>query len=494
MAVAALSGWTTEQRNVVVAAYLGWTLDAFDFFLLVFVFPDIAKEFGTTVAGVAVASALTLAMRPLGAFLFGRLADRFGRRRALMADVLAYSLLGFISAFSPNLSVLLLLRALFGIAMGGEWGVGSSLTMETIPPKARGLVSGILQSGYPSGFLLASIAYYLLYDHVGWRGMLMAAVVPALLVFFIRWRVKESPAWSEGRTKRPAANPLPYARLAAYAVVLAAAFRFYPQMPVLTVACVAAVLGFTLWSALRDPALWIEAFAALAMLAIDYFTFAGGVIPLYMCAIYNVASILAGAFLKTHWRMGIFAVLLMTAFNSFSHGTQDLYPTFLRVQHGFGPLLVSTLTVVANIGAICGSLTFGILSERTGRRRAIVTAALLSLPVVPLWSMSEAPLWLGIGAFLMQFCVQSAWGIIPVHLNELSPARVRGTFPGFTYQLGNLLSSTLAPVQASLAESRGDNYTLALAVVAIAAATAVAVLAGFGREQKGVVLAAAPSE
>jgi len=189
---------------------------------------------------------------------------------------------------------------------------------------------------------------------------------------------------------------------------------------------------------------------------------------------------------KNHWRLAIYMIFLMTAFNFFSHGTQDLYPTFLQVQHGLGPAVVGPIAVIANLGAICGSLAFGSLSERIGRRRSIVTGALCSLPIIPLWILAPSPLWLAVGAFLMQFAVQSAWGIVPVHLNELSPPEARGTFPGFTYQLGNLLASANATIQAGLAESHGNNYGMALALIAGCAALAISLLAGFGVERKGV--------
>jgi MFS transporter, SHS family, lactate transporter len=403
MKIAALSGWTKDQRNVVVASFLGWTLDAFDFFLLVFVLKDIAHDFGTEITDVTFALLLTLAMRPIGAFLFGRAADRWGRRPTLMVDVLLYSAIELATAFSPSLAVLLVLRALYGIAMGGEWGVGASLTMETIPPQARGFVSGLLQSGYPAGYFIASIVYALLFPLIGWRGMFVIGVLPALLVLFIRRNVPESPSWDRATGRR------------------------------------------------------------------------GGTI----------------AVLRAHWRLGIYAVLLMTAFNFFSHGTQDLYPTFLQLQHHLSPQAVGIIAAIYNAGAILGGIFCGTLSERIGRRRMIVIAALLSLPVLPLWAFSSSVVALAAGAFLMQVMVQGAWGVIPVHLNELSPADARATFPGFCYQLGNLLASVNATLQASLAVSFGGNYGLALAAVAGSVAVIIAVLTAFGVEAKGVSFAAA---
>jgi MFS transporter, SHS family, lactate transporter len=399
MAIAALSGWTSEQKHVVAASFLGWSLDAFDFFLLVFVLKDIAAEFHTDIPTVSYAILLTLAMRPIGAFIFGRAADRWGRRPTLMVDIMLYSVLEFASGFAPNLTVLIVLRALYGIAMGGEWGVGASLTMETIPPHARGFVSGLLQSGYPAGYFMASIVYGVLFPYIGWRGMFMVGVIPALLVLYIRRTVPESPTWSKQ----------------------AAAER-----------------GSTL------------------------------------------------AVLKSHWRLAVYAVVLMTAFNFFSHGTQDIYPTFLQEQHKLTPHVVSVIAVVYNIGAICGGILFGSLSERFGRRRCIIIAALLSLPAIPLWAFAASPVVLAIGAFLIQFTVQGAWGIVPVHLNELSPDTARGTFPGFVYQLGNLLASVNATLQATLAAHFGGNYGLALAIVAGTVAIIIAALTAAGTEAKGV--------
>ena len=401
MRIAALSGWTNQQRSVVIASFLGWTLDAFDFFLLVFVLKDIAREFDTDIKEVTVAILLTLAMRPVGAYLFGRAADHWGRRPALIVNVLLYSILEFLSAFSPTLTVLLILRALYGIAMGGEWGVGASLTMESIPPHARGFVSGLLQSGYPTGYLLASIVYGLLFPIIGWRGMFMVGVLPALLVLYIRRNVPESPSWRRSTES-------------------------------------------------------------------------------------NTVSIL-----RAHWRLGLYAVVLMTAFNFLSHGTQDLYPTFLEVQHEFSPQAVGAIAVIYNLGAILGGILCGSLSELMGRRRTIILASLLCLPVLPLWAFSSSAATLALGAFLMQFMVQGAWGVIPVHLNELSPDQARGTFPGFVYQLGNLLASANATIQAALAVYFGNNYGLALALVAGTMAIAICIMTSLGIEAKGVAFGTA---
>jgi SHS family lactate transporter-like MFS transporter len=403
MAFDSLRGWSSAQKHVVAASYLGWTLDAFDFFLLVFVIKDVAGEFGTAVSDIALAVTLTLALRPVGAFVFGRLADGFGRRPILMLDVALYSVLGFATAFAPNLTAFLVIRALFGVAMGGEWGIGASLTMETVKPEARGFVSGLLQSGYPSGYLIASVAYGLLYAHIGWRGMFMIGILPAVLILYIRRNVPESPGWDRERASA--------------------------------------------------------------------------------ATIVNV--------LARHWQLALYAILLMTAFNFFSHGTQDLYPTFLQKQHHFDHTTVSTIAVLYNVGAILGGLSFGALSQSLGRRRTMIVAALLALPAIWLWAYSETATLLAVGAFLVQFFVQGAWGVVPAHLNELSPAEARGTFPGTVYQLGNFIASSNAVLQARIAENHNNNYSLALAGVAVTAALAVALLAWLGREARDIDMAKA---
>ncbi len=400
---------TGEQKRTILAAYLGWTLDAFDFFVLTFVIKDIAKEFGVEVSAVAYALFLTLAMRFVGAFIFGRIGDRWGRKPALMLDILAYSIIGALAAFSPNLVVFLVLRTLFGVAMGGEWGLGSSLAMESIPPQARGIVSGVLQCGYPSGFLLAAIAYGLLYGRTfgdytfGWRAMFLLSVLPAFVVLFIRAAVPESPAFEASRAH-------------------------------------------------EKPHLW--------------------------------------ATITEHKGLVIYMVVLMMCFNLFSHGTQDLYPTFLQKQLKFDPGTVSWITIVANLGAIAGGLTFGHLSERIGRVNAITLAAVIALPALPLWAFSTTPALLALGAFVMQIAVQGAWGVVPAHLNELSPSAARATIPAFVYQAGNFLASYNAPFQARIAESNGGNYAYALALVAGVVAAAMIVVIRFSPERRGERLTA----
>jgi MFS transporter, SHS family, lactate transporter len=392
--------WTRSQRNVVIAAYLGWTLDAFDFFLMVFMFKDISAELHASAQVVSTAVLLTLAMRPVGALLFGRLADRFGRKPALMWNIVAYSLLEMTSGFAPSMSALLVVRALFGIAMGGEWGIGSALTMESIPASARGAVSGLLQVGYPSGYLLASLAVYLFYDRLGWRYMFILGVLPAVLVFFIRRAIDESPAW-----------------------------RLQQAAP-------------------RVSALGV---------------------------------------LQRHWGLAVYTIVLMTAFNFFSHGSQDAYPSyFLKGQHHFDTHVASLITIVFNVGAICGGLLFGSLSQRIGRRRAIAAAALIALPVLPFFAFGTSPVVLAAGAFLMQVSVQGAWGIIPAHLNELSPAEIRATFPGVVYQLGNLLAAINLNLQVAIAEAHGENFGLALAWVVGTMAVVITLMVVFGPEQRGV--------
>jgi SHS family lactate transporter-like MFS transporter len=404
-----LRALSRPQRSAFIASLLGWSLDAFDFFLFTLVQDDIAKGFGVKVSAVSLAIVLTLAARPVGALIFGRLADRYGRRPILMINIGLYSMLAAASALSPSLVVLLVMRTLFGVAMGGVWGIGASLALETIPPQSRGVVSGILQEGYPLGYFLAALAF-LASPWLGWRGMLALGIAPALLILYVRARVDESPAWQASRA-----------------------------------------------DAVSAPKIGL--FQAM----------------------------------KGYWPRFAYAVVLMTFFNFFSHGTQDLYPLFLKVQHKFGPPLVTTLTVCLNLGAIVGGIFFGWLSERIGRRRAIVLAALFALPMIPLWAYSSTPLLLGLGAFLVQVAVQGAFGVVPTHLNELSPPAARGTFPGFAYQLGNLFAAVNAYLQTRIAEAHHNDYGLALASVCGVVAVGLALVTWFGPEAKGAVFGADPA-
>ena len=394
-----------DQRNTFVACFLGWSLDAFDFFLLTFVLAPVAQDFNTSIAKISYALTLTLAMRPVGAFIFGVLGDRFGRRIPLMIDIVFYSFMELLTAFAPNYATLLVFRALYGIGMGGEWGLGASLAMESLPAEARGLFSGILQQGYMFGYLFAALVCGAVFPFFGWRALFIVGAVPALLVIYIRARVPESPVWLRQRSRA----------------------NFWP----------------------------------------------------------NLAAIL-----KQHWLLFIYVILLMTAFNAMSHGTQDQYQTFLGEQRGLSVRERSTIGIIYAIGAICGGVIVGHLSQRFGRRRLIIIASVCGILLIPLWVFSPGLLLLVAGGFAMQFMVQGAWGIVPVHLNELSPADVRGTFPGFAYQLGNLLAANTAVVEAKLAQHFRDatgrpNYAKALALFAFVIFLAVIILTAIGREERG---------
>jgi SHS family lactate transporter-like MFS transporter len=395
---------TRPQRHTFLAAFLGWMLDSLDFFLLIFCVKAIAVDFHTQPSAVLGAVFLTQAFRPVGAVVFGMLADRYGRRPVLMTNILSFSVIELACAFAPSLTVLMVLRALFGLAMGGEWGVGAALAFETLPSQGRGTFSGILQEGYAMGSILASAAFALIFHWIGWRGLFILGASPALLVFYVQARVEESPVWLEG-----ARNRAERARIG------------HPALP------------SNLW-----------------------------------------------AFLPTF----LFLVLLMTAFMSFSHGTQDVYPTFLGTQAKLSPATVGLIGVLYGIGSIAGGFVFGSLSEKWGRKRAIVTAALLSIPVIPLYAYGHSALTLGIGAVLMQFMVQGAWGVVPAYLTELSPAPVRATAPGLAYQLGGLITSWNGKAQALAAERTGS-YPAVLAITVVVVALSLAGLALLGREAKG---------
>ncbi|HET6181657.1 MAG TPA: MFS transporter [Candidatus Sulfotelmatobacter sp.] len=395
---------TPVQQNTFVACFLGWALDAFDFFILIFCVSALATEFQTKVSAITEAIFLTLAMRPVGAFLFGMMADKFGRRPTLMVDIIAYSVFELASAFAPSLKVFLIMRAFFGIAMGGEWGVGAALAFETLPAEGRGFFSGLLQEGYVVGYLMAALVYGALFPLVGWRGMFVIGALPAFLVIYIRTKVEESPAWLQGRASRKAESSL-------------------------------------------------------------------------------------GRDVRTHVGIFLFLVVLMFAFNLFSHGTQDLYPTFLQKNLLFEPKTVSFIAIVYSVGALLGGIFFGTWSERIGRRRAIVIAAMLTIPVIPLWAYSRTVPMLALGGFLMQFMVQGAWGVIPAHLNELSPPAVRGTLPGFAYQVGNLLASRSSVIQAKLAEGRfAGIYPPVFAWTVVLVASLVTIVTLGGRERRGADL------
>ncbi len=392
------------QRNTFIACFLGWTLDALDFFLLTFVFDPVAHDFDRTIPQVTFAITITLMMRPLGAFIFGWLGDRFGRRIPLMIDIVFYSVVELLTAFAPNFGTFLLLRALFGIGMGGEWGLGASLAMESLPTPARGLFSGILQQGYAFGYLLAALVYWIVFPIFGWRGLFVAGALPALLVIYIRAHVPESPVWERNR---------------------------------------AAAKGF-------DPR----------------------------------------RFAREHGALLIYAALLMTAFNYMSHGTQDLYATYLEKQRGFDPDQTSKIAIVYAVGMICGGTIVGYLSQHWGRRRVIILAAICGMLLIPLWIFAPSTALLLAGGFLMQFMVQGAWGVVPVHLNELSPGEFRGTFPGLAYQLGNFVAAYAAQQQAWLADRFRDananpNYALTMALVECFVFLAIILLAAIGPEKHG---------
>ncbi|MGB6521448.1 MAG: MFS transporter [Candidatus Cybelea sp.] len=388
---------TSAARKTFIASFLGWTLDAFDFFLLTFVITRVATSFNKEISEVAFALTLTLACRPIGALLFGWLADRYGRRTPLMVDIAFYSVVELLTAFSPNFTVFLVLRALYGVAMGGEWGLGAAMAMESLPPKRRGFFSGFLQEGYMVGYLVAALAYFLVfnYTHWDWRGLFVIGVLPAGLIFFIRSSVPESPVWLAGRAQR-----------------------------------IAPPTGLLLQS------------------------------------------------LRAHWPLFIYAVAFLAAMNGMSHGTQDLYATFLEKGRGFSHAAVTLLSVIAAVGAIGGGILFGTLSQRFGRRAMVMVCAVLAACAIPLWAFSPTITLLAAGAFAMQFAVQGAWGVIPAHLNELSPADVRGTFPGLTYQLGNLIAAGVAQFEASVAKHYG--YAQAMATVVLSVLVLLFALSALG--------------
>jgi SHS family lactate transporter-like MFS transporter len=387
-----------DHRAAVAAGFLGWMLDAFDFFLVVFCLTAIGREFHKPDKQIALSITLTLAFRPVGAFIFGLLADRYGRRLPLMIDLVFYSIVEVLTGFAPNYTVFMILRALFGIGMGGEWGVGASLVMEKVPPRLRGVLSGLLQQGYAAGNLLAALSFFFLFDKVGWRPLFFLGGLPALLALFVRFHVKESEVWEKSKHAD--------------------------------------------WRSLSRAIL-------------------------------------------SHWKLFLYLTLLMTMMNFASHGTQDMYPTFLERQWHFSPTQRSGLSAFSMVGALIGGVLVGYLSDRWGRRKAIIAALLLAIAAIPLWAFSTRLGLLVTGAFLMQFMVQGAWGVIPAHLSELSPNAVRGFLPGFAYQCGVLMASSVVYIEAVFAEHM--QYGTAMALTAVTVFTLAVLIAALGRERRGVV-------
>ncbi len=382
--------------NALIASFLGWTLDAFDFFVLVFAVPTIAEEFHVDLPEIAKTITVTLAFRPVGAFIFGLLADRYGRRLPLMLDLVFYSVVEVLSGLAPDYKTFLILRALFGIGMGGEWGVGASLAMEKVPPKWRGVLSGILQEGYAVGYLLAACCYFFVFPKWGWRPMFFIGGLPALLALFVPFKVKESAVWE--RTRPPN------------------------------------------WSGV-------------------------------------------GRAIVSQWKRFLYLSCLMMMMNFASHGTQDMYPTFLKLERGFSPRQVAVIVVIYNIGALVGGILFGLYSDRFGRRRGMATAFLLATVMIPLWAYAPNTPLLVLGAFLMQFMVQGAWGVIPAHITELSPDSVRGFLPGLAYQCGVLLASSIPYTVAVFSKSL--NYSTAMALTALTVFLLGIAVILLGPEKKG---------
>lgn len=424
-AVSLMRSLNPQQRSTFLASFLGWALDAFDYFLLTFVTARVAEEFHVGLPAIVLTLTLTLMVRPIGAFIFGLLSERFGRRLPLMIDILFYSVMELLTAFSPNYTFFLIMRVLFGIGMGGEWGLGSALAMESLPSESRGFFSGILQQGYAFGYLLGALVFYGVFNLIpglDWRAMFLVGSLHALMVFFIRMNVPESAVWEQQNRERTESK-----------------------------------VGF--WQSIWDS-------------------------------------------VKSYPALFVYVIILMTAFNCMSHGTQDNFPTFLQSQILLGysktskVTLTTVLTVIANLGAIGGGIYFGYNSQRWGRRRAIIIASFLGLLMIPLWSgLLRIPsvsvlVTIAIGVFLLQFMVQGAWGVIPAHLNELSPAAVRGTFPGFAYQLGNLFAASIVTIQAVVAQNMGSasapNYGIAMAIFSAGAFIAVIIFAAVGREARDV--------
>ncbi|MGB6200687.1 MAG: MFS transporter [Candidatus Acidiferrales bacterium] len=391
------SSQTTSGRSHAIAAgLLGFTFDAFDFFVVVFLVGTLSTAFHVDKSAIVWAMTLTLAMRPVGAFLFGLLSDRYGRRIPLMVNVIYFSVIEVLCGFSPNYTFFLVMRALFGIGMGGEWGIGASLTMEAAPVRWRGWLSGALQGGYPLGYLLAAVAARFVLPVWGWRSMFFIGAIPALLALYIRARVPESEAWQQHRA---------------------------PSM-----------------------------LAVLRSVARD-------------------------------WKNFAYLVAFMAFMPFLSHGTQDLYPDFLRTVHHVAAATISNIAILYNVCAILGGIAAGQFSQWVGRRKSMVTALVVALISIPIWAFGGNLRLLVIGACLMQVGAQGTWGVIPVHLNELSPDHARGLVPGFAYQIGILIAAPTNSIEYALRDRFG--YQWALAGFEFVTIIVLIVLVSLGTERHG---------
>jgi len=383
----------------VIAGFSGWLLDAFDFFRVTFCLTAMAHEFHKSDAEIALIITMTMMFRPVGGLIFGFLADRYGRRIPLMINTGVFAISDVMTGLAPNYTTLLVVRALFGIVMGGCWGVSATMAMEGAPRHMRGLLSGLLQEGYAAGNVLAAIAYYFLIGPLGWRPLFYLGSVPALaLVLYIKFRVKESEVWKR---------------------------EFKSRQP---------------WPEQRREIL-------------------------------------------SHWKLFFYLLAFMTMMLFASHGTQDMYPTFLQRQWHFGPPQRAVITAISGVGAILGGLVFGKLSDTWGRRKAIVAAFVLAAILIPLWAYAPNMILLVVGAFLMQFMVQGAWGVIPAHLAELSPDSVRALLPGFAYQSAGIIASSVVYIEAVYAQK--TSYATAMALTAISVFVLASIMALLGKERRG---------
>jgi SHS family lactate transporter-like MFS transporter len=393
------SGNSEGHRIAVIAGFSGWMLDSFDFFLIAFCLTAIAKDFHKSDSAIALVMTMTLVFRPVGGFVFGMLADRYGRRRPLMICMGVFIVAEILTGLAPSYGALLIVRALFGVVMGGQWGVGTSLVMEKAPIGKRGLFSGLLQEGYAAGNVLAAISFFFLFGRFGWRPLFFLGSLPAfVLVLLIKFRVKESEVWRKSRSRS-----------------------------------------------------WGDQCRQAA----------------------------------SHWRLFLYLLAFMTMMLFASHGTQDMYPTFLQRQWHLNPMRRSAITALSGVGAIIGGIVTGHLSDQWGRRRAIITAFSLGLLVIPIWAFAPNQALLILGAFLMQFMVQGAWGVIPAHLAELSPDSVRAFLPGFAYQSASVLAGLVVYIEAVFAQK--TSYATAMALTAVIVLTLASIMAALGRERLGHV-------
>ncbi|KAF9646665.1 MFS general substrate transporter [Thelephora ganbajun] len=420
-----LASLTWTQWGLFFSGWLAWACDAIDFFSVSLTIGDLKDQFHRPTHDITTSITLTLLFRSIGAIIFGLVSDRYGRKWPLIANLLLISSLSLGCSFVQTFKQFLAIRSLFGVGMGGIWGLASASALENLPVEARGIASGIMQQGYAGGYLIAALVNLYLIPHTTWRNQFRTSAGVSATAAIIRLFFPDSEVFLRARREKQT--------------------------------------GVEKSSKSKTRIFFHE----------------------------------IGQMLKNHWQLCIYAVLLMSGFNFLSHGSQDLYPTYLVDSKGFTKFNATVATIIGNCGAIAGSIIAGWLSQYIGRRLTIIVFVLLIGAFIPLWILPSTFGKLAAGAFCVQFGVQGAWGVVPILLSEISPSAFRSTFPGVAYQLGNMVSSASAQIEASVGQharttimtSDGPkdvpNYALIQGIFIGCVSVYVIVLALIGPEKHG---------